>query len=134
MWRHRLLTNSEHGNAPLESVFAMLFVMFLALGLIEVALMLYGRNVVMSSAHEGARAAVELGQNPTHAAEVAERTISQSAGGLVDNLSVAISVEGSSSSSVVRVRVTALLEGLSPVPVKVPVHTTATASLEEASL
>ena len=112
----------------------MLFVLFLALGLVQVAFVLYGRNVVISSAHEGARAAVELGRDPADAVGVATRTVEESAGGLVDDMSVDVSVQGSGSQAVVTVHVRANLRGFGPIPVGVPVDATASASLEESSL
>src|SRR5687768_13461790 len=73
---HRLLTTrlgahtllrmrvhrSESGSALIESTFALVLLMFLVLGTIEVAFALYGRNVVLNAAHQAARTAVEVGR------------------------------------------------------------------------
>ena len=131
MRRHRLLARSDFGNAPLESIFVMLFVMFLALGVVQAALVLYARNVVISSAHEGARAAVELGRDRMDAVHVARETIGRSAGGLVNDLSVDVAVEGGEVDPLLRVRVNADIRALGPLPVEFPVETTASASLEQ---
>ncbi|MCA1694613.1 MAG: pilus assembly protein, partial [Actinobacteria bacterium] len=74
---------TERGSAPLEAVLSILFVMLLVLGTIEVSLALYGRNVVAAAAHEGARAALELGRGPDSAAAVARSTVRRASGALV---------------------------------------------------
>jgi TadE-like protein len=129
-----VLIDRNNGSAPLESIFAMLVVLVLALGLMQVAFILYGRNVVISSAHEGARAAVELGRDSADAVGVAIRTVEDSAGGLVDDMSVDVMIHGTGENAVLTVHVTADLKSFGPLPVSVPVDTSASASLEEASL
>ena len=119
---------TERGSAALDAVFAIAFVLFLTLGAIEVAWGLYGRNVVMSSAHEGARAALELGRTPSDAAAIATHTIKQSAGGLVDDLDVVVSNETLRGRSLVRVEIKAVLAPWGPVPMPIPIKTAATVS------
>src|SRR5688500_14384068 len=53
LWGRRLLTRAraELGSAAIESTFALLFLLVLVLGTIEVAFALYGRNVILSAAH-----------------------------------------------------------------------------------
>lgn len=116
----------ERGSAPVESVFSILFVLFFALGVIQVALLLYARNVVMSAAHEGARAAVELGRETRDAEEIVVATVRRAAGGLVRELRVGTSV-GGAGDPVVRVEVTATLRPIGPLPVALPVRAAATA-------
>ncbi|MDQ3783947.1 MAG: pilus assembly protein [Actinomycetota bacterium] len=119
---------SERGSAPLETVFAIAFLLLLVLGAIEVVWALYGRNVLMSSAHEGARAALEQGRSPSDALTIATRSIEQSAGALVDDLDVGVSTETLDGRSLVRVEVSGVLAPWGPVPMPIPVKSAATAS------
>ena len=129
MRKHRLLTRGgERGSAPLEAIFAIVFLLLLVLGTLQVALALYARNVVASSAHDGARAAVELGRDPSSAERVARAVILRSAGGLVDDLDVAAGMIDSVESETVRVVVRGTLTPLGPIPVSIPFVTTARAS------
>ena len=61
----------QSGTAAVESIFAMVFIIVLLLGVVQVAFVLYARNVVAASAHEGARAIVERGSRSDDAASVA---------------------------------------------------------------
>jgi len=123
-----MLSVSERGSAPLETVFAIAFLLLLVLGAIEVVWALYGRNVLMSSAHEGARAALELGRSSSDAVTIATRSIEQSAGALVDELDVGVSTETLDGRSTVRVEVSGVLAPWGPVPMPLPVKTAATVS------
>lgn len=125
MWPHRLLTQ-ERGSAPLESIFAIVMLVVLTLGAVQVAFALYARNVVMSAAHEGARAVVERGAVAEDAQAVAFSVVERSAGGLVDGLSVDVSASGST----VRVHVRATTAAFGPVPVTLPLGATATSFRE----
>lgn len=119
---------SEEGSAAVESVFSMFFLMFLVVGVIQVALVLYGRNVVATAAHEGARSAIELGRDPSSAAAIAEKTIVAEAGGIAERISVDVTLERSEERVAARVRVHARLQALGPLPVSLPIATVATAS------
>lgn len=119
---------TERGSAPLDAVFAMAFLLFLVLGAIEVVWALYGRNVLMSSAHEGARAAVEIGRSSSDAVAIATRSIERSAGGLVEDLEVGVSTALKEGRSSVHVEVEAVLVPWGPVPLPIPVRTAATVS------
>ena len=112
----------------------MTIVLFLALGVVLTALVLYGRNVVISSAHEGARAGIEIGRNPVDAANAARATVEESASGVVDDLVVDVSLTGSQDHPVMNVHVAARLDALGPIPVEIPVESTVTAPLEKDSL
>lgn len=107
----------------------MLVILIMVLGSIEVAFVLYARNVVASAAHEGARAAVEIDRTPAQASAVARRTVERSAGGFVRNLVVrtdtTTSLDGVGRSAVV---VSAHLRVLGPIPFSFPVRLTARAS------
>jgi Flp pilus assembly protein TadG len=121
---------TDRGSAPVESIFAIVFILFLALGVIEVAFALYGRNVVMSSAHEGARAAVEYGRDPQQAAAIAEDTVRRAAGSLVDDLRVGVSTSDGGEVTTVQVRVQGVVDAFGPVPFPMPVDTTVSATRE----
>ena len=118
----------EDGSAVLESIFGILLVMTLVLGAVQVGLGLYARNVVAAAAHEGARAAIELGGSQRDAEAVARRTVEASAGGVTRDLIVDAIRERSGGSVAVRVRVRALLQPFGPLPVSLPVTTTARTS------
>ena len=106
--------------------------LLLAVGVMEVAFALYGRNVVLSSAHEGARAAVELGRVPSDAIVVARRVVARSAGGLVDGLEVDVGIAREEDRSVAVVDVSGVITAWGPVPSPVPVSVRATASRDAA--
>jgi uncharacterized membrane protein YeiH len=110
----------------------MLFLMLLVFGTIEVSLALYGRNVVAAAAHEGARAALELGRGPESAAAIARATVRHSSGALVRDLRVDVIPLTTGSTSYVRVRVAGWLRLAGPIPVPVPVTAIATVSQEVA--
>ena len=118
----------EKGSAPLETLFAMALLLVLVLGVVEIAFVLYGRNVVQASVHEGARAAIELGRAPSEGAALAHRTVRRAAGGLVDGLRVDVAVEESAARVSVRVRARGTLAPLLPVPLPLPIVATATSS------
>jgi hypothetical protein len=118
---------SEEGAAPLEAIFAIVFLLLLSLGVVQVALALYGRNVAISSVHEAARAAIELGRNPDEGAAIAQRTVERAAGGLVDDLRLAVVIEDLGGEEIVRVRLTGRLSAPGPIPVPLPLDVVATA-------
>jgi Flp pilus assembly protein TadG len=125
----RLLTGrTERGSAPVETVFAIVFFMILVLSVIEIAFALYGRNVMAAAAHEGARAAIELGRTPSDAVQIASETVARSAGGLIEDLHVDVTTRTAGDRTVVRVHVTGTVRALGPIPVPLPVSVTATAT------
>lgn len=123
---------NQRGSAPVETVFSMLFLMLLVLGTIEVALTLYGRDVVAAAAHEGARSALELSRDPASASEVARRTVRQSSGVLVRDLAIEVTPRTVGTTTYVRVHVGGWLRLAGPIPVPIPVSATATVSKEVA--
>ena len=125
----RLLTH-ERGSAPLESVFAIVLLVVLTLGALQVAFALYARNVVASAAHEGARAVVERGAVAGDARAVARSVVARAAGGLVDDLRVDVAAAARGDDRVVRVRVTAATAPFGPVPLTLPLRATATSVVE----
>lgn len=132
MRRLRLLIvlDAQRGSAPVESIFAIVFLMLFTLGILQLALVLYGRNVVIASAHEGARAAVERGRSAEDAIVVAQRTVRSAAGGLVDDLRIDVESAQTGNESLLRVRLTGKLRVLGPLSLPIPVEATATSIKE----
>ena len=123
-----MLKKGQRGSAPLETIFAMALLVLLVLGAIQISLVLYARNVLASSAHEGARSAIELGRDPAAADRIATDVVRRSAGGLVEDLDVSTIVDRRGGSEIVIVRVTGSVSPLGPIPVSVPFSTTGRAS------
>lgn len=123
-----MIPRGERGAAPLESVFAIVLLLVLVLGAIEVAYALYARNVISASAHEGARTAIEMGRDPEEAALIAHRTVTRSAGGLVTGLEVRTQMSSTEDHSLVRVTVSGRLRAWGPVPLPIELTSTATSS------
>lgn len=125
MRAHRLLKD-ERGSAPVESIGAIVMLLLLTLGAVQVAFALYARNVVLSAAHEGARAVVERGAVAGDARAIATAVVRRSAGGLVDGLVVDVTPAGTT----IRVDVRATTAPFGPVPFRMPLEASATATLE----
>ena len=123
---HRLLTSSDRGSATVESIFSIVMLMLVTLGALQVAFVLYARNVLASAAHEGVRAAVELEAVEGDAGAMAASVVERAAGGLVDDLDVDAVAARSGSREVLTVRVRATVAAFGPVPVAIPVSVTAT--------
>ncbi|MDP9068870.1 MAG: hypothetical protein M3N53_11080 [Actinomycetota bacterium] len=104
--------------------------MVLTVGTIQVALTLYGRNVVQASAHEGLRAMVERGAALQVGEIVATRTVQDSVGSLVQDLEVDVVSATAVDGRRVLVRVTARLRSLGPLPLSIPVTSAAQAFVE----
>jgi TadE-like protein len=117
-----LLTIPERGSALVESIFAIVFLMLLSLGVAQLALTLYGRNVVIASAHEGARAATELGRTEEEAMAIALRTTRSATGSLVDDLEIEVLAEPAGEDALITVRLRGRLAAIGPVPVSIPVE------------
>jgi hypothetical protein len=135
MRKSRLLNTShqERGAAPVEAVFGLVMLIVMVLGVVEIAFALYARNVVAASAHEGARAAAEVGRTPADAAATARSTVEHAAGGLVRDLQVA-TVVGAGDRPELRVTVTGALKPFGPVPFPMHFRSVATVSLPERDL
>jgi Flp pilus assembly protein TadG len=134
MWKHRVLSRArrlqERGSAVVESIFAILILLILVLGTIEVAFALYAGNVVAAAAHEGARAGIELGRSPDDAAAIASSTVRRATGGLVDDLDVDTVVQRKGTRALVTVRVTGVMKPFGPVPLPIPLSSTALVTRE----
>lgn len=125
------LLNNEDGSAPIESIFSMVLLLLLMLGVIQVGLALYARNVLIASAHEGARAAVERGASGSDAETIATAAVRRSAGGLVRDLQVDVEASRSIDATIVTVHVAGTVGSFGPVPIPVPVSVDATATRPE---
>lgn len=120
----------EGGAAVVDAVFGMFVALFLVLGTIQVALTLYGRNVLVAAAHDGSRAAVEIGGTPADANVVARRAIERSAGDLVDDLRVDVGTRQVADRYFVTVVAKGVLTAPGPIPVGIPVVVRSSTSRE----
>jgi Flp pilus assembly protein TadG len=120
----------ESGAAAVESIFAMVFVIVLLLGVVEVAFLLYARNVVAASAHEGVRAVVERGAGAADAELIAGRTVRESAGSLVTELQVGVVLRSSEDLERITVVVSGRVKPFGPVPLPVTMTTSASSTRE----
>ncbi|HEX2058559.1 MAG TPA: TadE/TadG family type IV pilus assembly protein [Actinomycetota bacterium] len=125
----RLLTE-ERGSAPVESVFAIVLLVLLTLGALQVGFALYARNVVASAAHEGARVLAERGAFAGDAGAVARSVVERAAGGLVEDLRVDVSAAPHGTARVVKVDVRGAAAPFGPVPLTLPLSATATSVVE----
>ena len=116
----------------MEMTFAIILLMTLVLGVTQVAFVLYARNIVISSAHEGARAAIERGRTESEAEAIARDVVARAAGALVQDLEVDVATVATSEGRRVMVRVRGLVRELGPIPIPIPLLSTATAHLDEA--
>lgn len=122
--------SSEGGSAAVDAVFSIVILVFFTLGVIGVALALYGRNVLIASAHEGARAAMERGSSVPDAVEIARITIRRAAGGLIRDLKVDVAVMEMAGRELVRVQASGRIRALGPLSVPISVNATARAVRE----
>lgn len=95
----------------------MLLLLVLVLAVIQVGSFLYVRNVVRASAHEGARAALELGRTPAQAASAAEQTVRRAVGGVVEGIQVRTDSRSVDGVAEITVLVRADVRGFGPFPV-----------------
>ena len=112
----------ERGSATIQFPIAVLIVMVLTLGVVQVSFALYGRNVLAASAHEGARAAAENGRTLSDASVIATEVIRRATGRMAERIQVTVSsspVLGAGES--VRVQVRAALRPLGVLPIAVPI-------------
>lgn len=121
------MRRTQDGAAAVEPVAAVVLLLLLALGVVQVALVLYGRNSLYSAAHEGARAGVELGRSPAEAAAVARRTAASAVQALVDDLEVEVAAAERGERLIVTVSVSGRLAALGPLPLSPGVRAQATA-------
>lgn len=119
----RLLT--QRGAALVEAVFGTTLLVTLCIAIVQMALLIYARNVVAAATHEGARAAVELNSDADRARELVSDVVERSISGLVDDVRVSHSVVGEH----VVIAVSAKARVLGPLPISVGMTERATAVL-----
>ncbi len=76
----------EDGAAVVEFVLVGALLLFVTLGVVQVALLLHARNVLAADAAEGARHAASLGVDPASGGLVAERLAREGVPGLGNSL------------------------------------------------
>jgi Flp pilus assembly protein TadG len=127
--RKKAIGSRERGSALVESLGALVLLLVMVLGVIQISLALYGRNVVISAVHDAARAAVEREAHIPEAHGVARRAIQRAAGGLLRDLNVMVDVTREEG-EVVTVRADAVIRAPGPIPLPLPVSATARAARE----
>ena len=116
---------SEEGSTVPESVFAILFLMTLVLGTVQIVLTLYARNVVRTAAHEGVRSAVERDASGMAAEIAARNAVERAAGGLLGEVEVDVTGSSADPSGLITVRIQGKLRALGPLPFDMPMTATA---------
>jgi len=75
----------ERGSAVVEHVMVLPLLLVIALGVVQVTLLVHARAVAVASAAEGARAGAGLGTAPTDGGAAAERLLHSSLGSAYAN-------------------------------------------------
>jgi hypothetical protein len=118
---------NDRGSTLVESVFGLTLLLLAAIAIVQVALVMYARNVMAAAAHEGARLAVERGAQPEEARALALGVIEGVAGGLVDNTTITSGVSGDR----LTLRVSGSVDSFGPLPLGIPVAEQVTVDLFE---
>lgn len=121
-----MLKPDERGSLLVESTFAIVMLMGIALSVVQVSLSLYASHVIADSAHQGARAALELGASRDDATSVARAWVEKAAGKIVRDLDVSATVAQRGDLSIVKVVVSGTIEPLGPLPLRLHVEEEAT--------
>ena len=119
------LERDERGSTVVESVFALVFLLTLLLGTVQVVFTLYARNVVQAAAHEGVRSAIERGGTGQGAEETARRAVQSAAGGLLTDVDIVASRSALRDGALITLAVSGRLRSLGPLPLRMPVDATA---------
>lgn len=117
---------SERGSTILETIFGMVLLFVVTLGVIQIALLLYARNVVHASAHEAARAAIERGVHAREAPVVAADAARAAIGGIARDVRVKFERRRLAQRDVVTVQIVAQVAPTGPVPLSVTMRGLAT--------
>lgn len=107
------------------SVFAIVFLLTLLLGTVQVVFTLYSRNVIQAAAYEGVRSAIERGASDTAATSAARGAVTRAAGGLLTGLEVFVERSSVRDGTLVRVEVVGRLRPVGPLPMHLPVSAVA---------
>ena len=111
----------ERGSAVIQFPVALLLLMVMTIGVGQVGYTLYARNVLASSAHEGARAAVENGRDLRDAHVIVNEVVRRATGKLAEGLSVRVDSERAvGGGESVLVEVDAVLRPWGVVPFSIP--------------
>lgn len=124
------MLTDHRGAAPLDAIVGTVILMLIALGAIQVALVVYAQNAVRASAYEAARVAAEVGGSGERAQVVAARALTQTAGKLVDRIRISVDHRAALEGPVVRVEISARQRAIGPIPISLPIRASATALLE----
>lgn len=119
------LNRSQDGSTIVESVIAIVFLLTLLLGTIQVVFTLYSRNVVRAAAQEGARAAIDRRAADGSATVAARNAVARAAGGLLEQVEVSLERGPAPGGEVVSVTLVGRLRPVGPVPVHLPVRAVA---------
>lgn len=111
------LNRSESGAALIESIFAIVFLLTLVLGAIQVTFTLYARNVVQAAAHEGVRSAIDRGSTNTAALTAAREAVIRAAGSLVREIEIDVRRHRIETGALMSVSVVGRLRPIGPLPV-----------------
>lgn len=121
----------DGGSAPLDAIVGTMILMLIALGAIQVALAVYARNAVRSSAYEAARVAAEVGGSGREAEVIAARAVTRSAGKLVERVRISVARRRSPEGAVLRVEISARQRPIGPIPISLPIRVSASSLLED---
>lgn len=104
-----------------ETVVGMSLLMVIAIGTIQIATLLYARNVIRSSAHEITRVAVERGAAESDAVAFGHGLVRDSLGRMLEDLDVEVTSTNAGTQRIVTAYIEAVVEPAGPLPVTVPV-------------
>jgi hypothetical protein len=128
--KYRLLrVKSRHqGSATIDVIAALVLLIALTLGGVQIALTLYARNVLIAATHDGARRGIELGRTADEATDLARSFVESAAGGLVRDANVSAEAREMNDEFLLRVRITGTIEVPGPIPLGIPFDARATTS------
>lgn len=117
--------HDQQGTVVVGSLFAMVFLLTLLLGTVQIVFTLYSRNVIQAAAYEGVRSAIERGASDTAATSAARAAVTRAAGGLLARLDVFVERSPMRDGTLVRVEVVGRLRPVGPLPMHLPVSAVA---------
>ena len=118
---------NTRGAVPVESVFGLLLLATISIAIVQIALVVFARNVVASAAHEGARVAIERERDVSVAKDVAIDVVTSTTGGLVSDIQVVAETIGER----LYVRISGRVDTVGPLPGAIQVSEEASALLIE---
>jgi Flp pilus assembly protein TadG len=121
-------TPSERGSAVVEFALVAAVAVSLTLGVVQFALFLYERNVVMGAVAEGARVAASYGRGVADGERVAGTLVRQAVG---DRVAATVRIEGATAGDLVVFRAAGELPSFVPGLPGLPVRMSAAMHEEE---